>query len=156
MSMSDSQKAFELIDNLAGADFHGPKPESLILKAEAALGLTLPPTYRAFLSRYGCGSVSGFECYGIIDGDFENSGVPDAIWMTLRQRRSSGQPASLVLVSETGDGGFYAIDLDQKDREGESPIVEWWPQLQGATGNRRMVARDFGAFLLEQVQSAAE
>jgi hypothetical protein len=45
-------------------------------------------------------------------------------------------------------------DLDQKEREGESPVVEWWPGLPAAAGNRSKVAPDFGTFLLEQVRRA--
>jgi hypothetical protein len=53
-------------------------------------------------------------------------------------------------------GGYYTIDLAQSDVEGESPIVEWWPGLPNASNNRRAVANDFGAFLLERVQDALE
>ena len=154
MSMNDAERVFELIGNVESADFHGPKSEELIVKAERALGVTFPPTYRAFLSRYGCGSVPGYEFYGIIDDDFENSSVPDAIWLTLDERRFSRLPSSLVLISGTGDGGFYAIDLDQKEHHGESPVVQWWPGSPNASGNRSKIASHFGAFLLECVQRA--
>ena len=154
MSMSDLEQAFQLIGR--DGNFHGPKPEALIVHAEQVLGLTFPPTYRQFLSRFGCGSVPSYEFYGLIDDDFENSSVPDAIWLTLDERRTSQLPESLVLVSDTGDGGYYAIDVSQKAPSGDSPIVEWWPGLPtSASGNRRIVASDFGVFLLERVQRTA-
>lgn len=152
MSMSEAEQAFELIDSLKSPDnFSGPKPHSLIAKAEEALGVSLPPTYRAFLSRYGCGDIEGLEFYGVVDDDFENSSVPDAIWLTLDERKT-GTPDALVIVAATGDGGFYAIDLDKKSDDGESPVVEWWPGLPKADGNRRVVACDFGVFLLQQIR----
>lgn len=153
MSMKEAEQAFELIENQKSKRFSGIKPDSLILKAQQALGITFPPTYRAFLSRYGCGHVAGEEFYGVVDDDFENSSVPDAVWLTLDERKS-GTPNSLVIVASTGDGGYYAIDLDKKNNEEESPVVEWWPGIPNAEGNRRVVAADFGTFLLQQVRAA--
>lgn len=156
MSMNDLEQAFQLIDSCECADFHGPKTEELIGRAEQTLGLVFPPTYRQFLCRLGCGSVPGHEFYGLIGDDFENSGVPDAIWLTLDERHTSQLPDSLVLVGSTGDGGYYAIDVLQRTANGDSSVVEWWPGFPAnASGNRRVVASDFGAFLLEQVRQSA-
>lgn len=155
MSTRDLDEAFQLIDEHDDeADFDGAKSDDLIQRAEQALGLTFPPTYKQFLSRLGCGDIAGAEFYGIIKDDFANSGVPDAIWLTLKQRRMSQLPESLVLVSETGDGGYYGIDVSRKDIDGENPVVEWWPGRPTATGNRRTVASDFGVFLLERVRGS--
>lgn len=154
MSMTDLEQAIQLIDGMASADFHGPKAEVLVVQAEQALGLTFPPTYRQFLRSVGCGAVSSNEFFGIVDGDFENSSVPDAIWLTLRHQRMSRLPRSLILVSETGDGGYYAIDRSQVASNGESPVVEWWPGMPDASGNGRVVAEDFGSFFLQRVRSA--
>jgi antitoxin YobK len=155
MSMSDLESALRLIDaNAAIADFAGPKPEQLVKSAETTLGLTFPPTYRTFLNRLGAGGVGGAEFYGVIRDDFEHSGVPDAIWLTLKHRKTSNTPTSFVIVSETGDGGYYAIDASQTTATGESPVVEWWPGAPNAVANRRIVADDFGSFLLQRVQNA--
>lgn len=151
MSMSDLLKAFDLIEqNESESDFDGEKPESLLRKAEEALGVTLPATYRLFLSRQGCGSIAGEEFYGVITADFENSSVPDAIWLTLNERKSSQLPRGLVLIGATGDGGYYAIDRSQVAADGESPIVEWWAGPRTA----KKVANDFGEFLLRRIRAA--
>lgn len=155
MSMADLEQAFQLIDGIDNADFHGPKAEALIVHAEQALGLTFPPTYRQFLSRFGCGAVSPHEFYGLVDDDFENSSVPDAVWLTLQLRRTTQLARSLVLVSETGDGGYYAIDTSQVTAAGEGPVVEWWPGLPNAVGNGRTVCDDFGSFLLQRIQESS-
>jgi hypothetical protein len=64
----------------------------LVLKAESALGLKFPPTYRKFLLEYGCGNIFGMEFYGVVDDNFINSSIPDAIWITLNERKTSNLP----------------------------------------------------------------
>jgi hypothetical protein len=58
----------------------------------------------------------------------------------------------MILVSDTGYGGYYAIDVSQKTAGGDSPIVEWQPLDPPDT--RRPIAEDFGAFFWEVVQWA--
>lgn len=154
--MNELEQAFKLIKASTDADFHGPQTESLIAKAETALGLHFPPTYRRFVKTFGCGLIPGCEIFGLVNDDFENSGIPDAIWLTLDERRTANAPQSLIFVSDTGDGGYYAIDVSLKTPDGESPVVEWWPGAEGVVGNGRIIASDFGAFLLQQVQEAAQ
>jgi hypothetical protein len=154
MSMSELEQAFRLIESTSGAKFHGQKVDELISRAELALGMTFPPTYRRFLGSFGCGHIRGREVYGIIDDDFENSSAPDAIWLTLEERRSSHLPKTAIVIGSTGDGGYYVIDRSQLSTEGESPVIEWWPGLRSANRSRRTVADDFGSFLLQQVQEA--
>jgi antitoxin YobK len=157
VSSSDLQAAFQLIDsNTAIADFSGPKDETLIEKAEAVLKVTFPNTYRLFLNRLGCGGIRGAEFYGVVHEDFEKSGIPDAVWLTLKHRKNSNAPHAVIPISDTGDGAYYALDLCQTSPSGESPVVEWWPGLPDASGNRRIVAEDFGAFLLQRVREALQ
>lgn len=156
MSNDDLEQAFSLIDTHEG-DFHGPKSEELIAQAEKALELRFPPSYRRFLERYGCGDIEGFEVYGLINDDFVNSAVPDAIWLTIKYRAVAGMPLSLFIIGDTGDGGYNALDLSHKGEDGESPVVEWWPGAPAdAIGNRKIIAKNFGSFLLEQVQQAID
>jgi hypothetical protein len=149
--MEDLDEAFELIEhNDDQADFDGPKPKDLLSKAEQALGLSFPPTYRVFLSRLGCGDIAGAEFYGVVKDDFVNSGVPDAIWLTLDERKSSQLPKSHIIIGSTVDGGYYAIDCSQQSGVNENPVVEWWagPQKQST------VAADFGEFFLRSIREA--
>ncbi len=114
------------------------------------------PLTSSSFAAWGAAAPPGFEFYGLIDGDFENSAIPDAIWLTLDERRTAMLPASLILVSDTGDGGYYGIDVSQTSADGDSPVVKWWPWLgENASDNRRPVASDFGAFLLKR-QSAGQ
>lgn len=156
MSMNDFETAVELIAEMSDADFSGEQSESLIELAEKTLGVRFPPTYRRFLRRYGCGGFGGYEFYGVVKDDFENSGIPDAIWLTLRYRKKTNLPQSMIFIGHSGYGPYYAIDLSQKTPEGDSPVIEWWPGAPDAEGNGQVIATDFGAFLLEQARWAIE
>ncbi len=147
MSLTKLHKAFDLIEELGG-DFDGEKSASLISKAEKALGFGFPPTYKEFLLTLGCGDVEGLEFYGLINENFEESSVPDAIWLTLDERKS-GLPSNLMLVSSTGDGNYIALKMDETNGENENPVV-----LISPTGDIiEKVADDFGTFLLNELEA---
>ena len=63
MSTQKFELARELIAGAGGGDFEGAKPESLVARAETALGLTFPPSYRRFLLEMGCGDINGLEIF---------------------------------------------------------------------------------------------
>ena len=152
MSMHDLALAFELVaKNASLATFAGPQPASRIRLAQAALGVFFPPTYREFVTRLGCGGLGSTEFYGVATDDFEHSSVPDAIWLTLKNRAGQYVPDSFVVIGSTGDGAYYAIDTARTDANGENPVVEWWPGLSGAVGNPRDIASDFGEFFFSEI-----
>lgn len=157
MSKEQLHQAFGLIEQHQElASFEGAKSEALVKQAEEALGLQFPPTYREFLGRYGCGDIAGQEFFGLIDGEFLESSVPNAIWLTFDERRSGALPDAAVVVCDFGDGSYGVIDCSLKNREGESPIVVWWPGVDAELGTCERVAEDFGSFLLERIVLALE
>ena len=143
MSMLDYEKARQLIGDSEDADFDGGKPEQLVLDAEAVLGIKFPPTYRRFLLEFGCGDIGGEEIYGIIDGNFDSSSVPNGIWLTLEERKAGHLPSNYVVVYAGGDGTYCAIDTDQHNEDGENPVV----RLAIDKTPVEEVAPSFGAFL---------
>ena len=143
MTEHDLYRALQLINKSGRGDFEGKKEVALIEKAEKKLGLTFPKGYRIFLKELGCGDIIGMEYYGIINDDFENSSVPDAVWLTLEERKS-GLPRYLILIGATGDGAYYAIDTSQFSTDEENPVI-----LYEINGNMKKVADDFGSFFLE-------
>jgi hypothetical protein len=150
MSMDDLRQALDLISEREDeADFVGPRGE-LIDAAEQTLGHPLPPTYRTFLSELGAGDIAGLEVYGIVDDDFENSSVPDAIWLTIDERGDDGLPEGLVPIMQDYDGSFAAIDMRRAGPDGEAPVVAWFPGQDDV----EPLADDFGAFLLERLRDA--
>lgn len=156
MTMADLEEAFRLIDANEDADFVGERSDHLIVQAEAALKHSFPPTYKTFLTRYGCGAIAGCEIYGVIKDDFVNSSIPDAIWLTLRERMSHAECEELILIAATGYGSYFAIDCEQSGEAGEHPIVEWWPGFPQSRDNPRKTANDFGEFLLQELRDSLE
>ncbi|ASA58318.1 hypothetical protein BSQ33_19640 [Vibrio gazogenes] len=147
MNMNDLNEAFQLINDFGG-DFEGEKDIALIEKAESALNLKFPPSYRVFLKTLGCGDIEGLEFYGLIDDNFESSSVPNAIWLTLHERKASGLPDHLVLIYGLDDGTLYAVDTKTTGLDGENPIVRY-----GADGVAEKVADSFGSFLLSELKT---
>jgi hypothetical protein len=128
-------------------DFVGARDERLVAAGKAALGMAFPPTYRRFVLELGTGSVGGEEVYGVINEDFEHSSVPDAIWLTLKQRAQFRLPSAMIVMYGTGDGDYYLLDTSRADADGECPVVAWSPGFDA-------IASDFGAFFLATVQEA--
>jgi antitoxin YobK len=155
VSLEDYRSGRDLIEAHAEeADFEGERPEEMVERAEATLGRAFPPSYRAFVRELGAGDVGGQEFYGIVREDFERSGIPDAIWLTLRHRRSSNLPDSLILVGATGDGCYYALDTTRTDAAGEAPVVVWTPGAFTPEDDHEQVAPSFGSFFADAIARA--
>lgn len=147
MSMVDLDEALKIIaENADRAFFAGPRDETLILSAEHALSGSLPPTYRAFVSSLGAGNFGAFEVYGVIDREFEDSTIPNGVWLTLSERQENGVPSDYAIVGASGDGGWYCIELGDR----ESPV--FLCAVGAAPEARQRVATDFGAFFLNGVR----
>ncbi len=138
------------------AHFVGPKSDDLVQAGETALGLQFPPTYRDFLLKLGCGDIAGEEFFGIVTEQFTDGVVPNGIWLTLKVRKDTDLPIELIIVSDTGDGGYYVIDTSIRNEDEESPVLEWWPGLDIPRSKIPVVASDFGEFFLRQVSYALE
>ena len=154
MSKEDLIQAFDLIRaHEDDADFVGPCDEETIRKAEETLGIRFPPTYRRFIQTYGCGDIAGEEFYGILHDDFQNSGIPDAVWLTLVERQH-GLPEHLVIIYSRGDGTYYTLDASRPNTRGEYPVVAWTPGLSEPDKPLEVVASDFGEFLKRTLDEA--
>jgi len=151
MSMNELHEAYRLIDRHNDiADMSGPRPLILFRKAEAALGIRIPPTYRDFLLRCGDLTFGSMEIFGLFPSDFESSCIPDAIWYTLDNRRLFNVAPTLILVQPSGYGSDYAIDTSRTNADGDSPVVEVY--INEDETPWQDVAEDFGAFLLDRVK----
>lgn len=149
MSIQNYERARELIEEAGGGDFEGAKPETLVSKAESALGMNFPPSYRRFLLEMGCGDIEGFEVYGIINDNFESSSIPNGIWMTLDLRKKIGLDKKYIVVGEGGDGTFHAIDTGAIGESGENPVVRL--SVDGRLSEA--MADSFGSYLLDQIEA---
>lgn len=126
------------------ATFAGPRDRELVARAEEALGGSFPPSYRSFIEQLGAGNFGAFEVYGVVNQDFQNSAVPNGVWLTLSERADETVSGGTILIGSTGDGGYYALDLG--DQDGAVSII--WPGSEAA----EVVSDDFGSFLLEGVK----
>lgn len=155
MTLEHLSEALALIaKNPEETDFEGAKPEELVQKAEKALGVIFPPTYRAFLKNLGCGDVAGEEFYGIIDADFENSGIPDAVWFTLEERKTGGLPLSYVIIGALGDGELLALDTKGAAGGGEGPVLLLPEGYSQPGAVIETLSEDFGEFFYRTVKEA--
>ena len=155
MSTSAVETALDLVRSYSGRKhFVGGRSSDLIRVAEKALGVEFPPSYRRFLEELGAGSISGSEVYGITDGTFTDSAVPNGIWLGLREREDSLLPAGLVVVSDSGEGDYLAIDARKSDGNGEAPVVLWSPGASVPGQHLEQAATDSGSYFLELVKEA--
>ncbi len=157
MSMLELKQAFGLIAeyfNHEDTFFVGQRSNDLIASAEFSLTLTFPDTYRIFVCNYGAGNIFGQEFYGVTNDNFENSTAPNAIWLTLHERAKYDLPEYLILISLTGDGHYYALDYSQRYENGECPVVEWNPNISKAGDKLKVIAKNYGVFLLETIKSS--
>ena len=143
MSLERYRKARELIANAGQGDFEGPKPESLVARAEAALGLTFPPSYRQFLLDLGCGDVAGFEVLrrggrGLrrLRGPGRHLAHAGGARATVSTRASSSS-------APWGTGRYDCLDTAHLDASGEAPVV----QLSADFEDPVKLADSFGEYL---------
>jgi hypothetical protein len=158
MSMQDYEDAKELVRELLDrthgvSTFVGPKPERLIKLAQKRLSMKFPETYRRFLLEYGAGGVGGVEFYGVVQEEFEQSGYPDVVWLTLKGRREWYLPKFLLPVYDLGDGELFCLDFRKKEGD-EVKVVGFTPRYSTSEQSLDIVAEDFGKLFLDQVQLA--
>lgn len=149
--MTSMARALDLVARSAHASFVGERPDDMVAAAERTLQVIFPPSYRWFVSALGAGNVGSYEFFGVVDGNFEQSTVPNGVWLTLVERAEAGLPHELLLVGATGSGDYYALDTSRVNAEDqECPAIVWSAAHPVATGE--IVAPDFGAFLLSAVE----
>lgn len=153
MNLSNYDKAIHIIkSNKEIGYFAGPRPINLLSKAEYALGLSFPASYSKFIEEFGAGNFGAFEIYGLINDNFEESSVPDAIWYTITERNETSIPKTYIIIGESGEGTLYCIDTKIVDENGESPIVTYSPGYELNEQNTETIAHDFGEYLFNFVK----
>jgi hypothetical protein len=147
--MSDYDAAMQLIaGHLDGADF-AAQPQERVLRAEEALGVRFPGSYRRFLVELGAGGIGGEEIYGLVNDDFQDVRPPQAIGLTLDLRRSGDISTDLVVIYSLGQGSYYALDTARATSEAEAPVVAFTPGIHRAGDRLQVVAKDFARFFLD-------
>lgn len=152
MSVENVKKAISIIeDHQDEADFDGAKDESLLVLAERYLGLNFPMSYRFFLQEFGCGDFAGHEFYGVIKPDFEHSGIPDAVWLTQKERQRSKLPDNFVVIYSFGDGDYAVLDCGT-DNVDFNKVLKWSPGSEEQLSE--VINDDFGDFFYKKIYDA--
>jgi hypothetical protein len=101
------------------------------------------------VERYGAGGFRGIEIYGVTGADFEKGAIPNGIWFTLKHRGEGSLPQNLLIISDTGDGSYYCLELGK----GEAPVFIYWPGIPARQQQHpETVAGDFGEFFLGKMR----
>jgi SMI1-KNR4 cell-wall len=94
-------------------------------------------------------AFAGTEIYGVIDDDFENSSIPDAIWHNLTLRRE-GYDEGLFSFYSVGEGTEFCLDTTRAAEDREVPVVAVY--LSGRSTEE--VAPDSGTAFLMLLEEA--
>ena len=152
MSTKDYLEAEQLLErNEEICDFVGEVSEEIVMLAEKKLNLKFTDLYRNFILKYGAGNFGSIEIYGIIKEEFENSGIPDSIWYTLKQRKEINLPNNLIIIYHTGGDEVFCIDVEDKAK-----IVSFVLGLELELQRYEVIAEDFGEFLLKMIKMELE
>ncbi len=115
-----------------------------ILLAEAALGVVLSDSYRAFVREFGWGGAPGWELFGL------GPDVPfhlDLVGVTTSERNEPPRlPHHLVPLMSDGADNRFCLDTSRRSSYGEAPVVFWEGKLgEGQAPDE--VAPDFLSWL---------
>jgi cell wall assembly regulator SMI1 len=146
MSMSDYEEAIRLV-NEHPEWLHFPPSgvsEARIAEAEAALGLTFPPTYRRFLKEWGQLHFCAAEYHGLDERGEVMEVYSHAVWLTLDSKSDGYLPEGMVVIYQDGMGGYHVIDTRDTVPGDESPVVYWEPGLSEPHHKLHVFAHDFG------------
>ena len=127
------------------ADFGDGTTDEWIEKAEAALELTLPPSYKWWLRNYRGGEIGGEEIYSIYGQDFDSVVGGDIVYMHRTNLNASlFEPNQLVICDSDIDGAFY-FDTSAASEDGEYQVY--------SAATESVYAQDFLDFLRKRINA---
>lgn len=104
---------------------HGPADEHVIRELEVAFGRPMPPSYRAFLARFGSLSILDSSFSGIIDCKLEQG--RGWAWTDTKYAREWCKLPEHYLVVEPDSDGFVCLDFSRTRADGEHPVIYHMP-----------------------------
>jgi hypothetical protein len=129
----------------------GPQSEEAVAVLETKLGVHLPPSYRAFILRFGALGILESVVSGIIDNAPLARKAGTLYWETERYRSEHALPANLLVVQADEDEP-YCINTRTAAPDGEFPLVSYDLQSRHAT----RLAPSFGAWFAEWLRLQAD
>jgi hypothetical protein len=108
-----------------GVYVYGPAAEDVIRQLETAFGRPMPPSYRAFLARFGGFSILDNTYSGVIDGKIDQG--RGWAWTDTKYARGWCQLPEHYLVIQPDEDGFKCLDFSRIGADGEHPVVYHMP-----------------------------
>ncbi|MEZ4399351.1 MAG: SMI1/KNR4 family protein [Kofleriaceae bacterium] len=129
----------------------GPASEPAIAAAEAELGASFPPSYRAFVGRYG---ALGLPADLAVVHDFCGLAAPDratdVVHATLDARAANQLADRLIVVGKGADAAeWFCLDTGRATDDGECPVVLYDPATNEVD---QVFYVDFGAMVREVLE----
>ena len=122
--MRDIAELLDRLPTLEGFCSGAPAPDEAIAVLEEAFGVKLPPSYVAFLERFGWAESDisdGVTIAGVHDGDPYDP-TASVLHNTRRYRERWGLPGSLLVIQPDEDAP-YCFDTGGAEADGEYPVV---------------------------------
>lgn len=130
--------AFAIVDAMdVFPPFTGGVPETEIAREEKAIKVTFPPSYRAFLLRFGAQQDEGFEG---IDLQFGNR-----ISKRCKLFWKDGLPKNFITVFSQGLS-CYALNLEEVNDDGEFAVYRYSDSMPADSLER--IAESFGELFI--------
>lgn len=140
----------DISNELGGCD------EEVIARAEEALGVTFPPSYRLFVRELGTCEIAGEAFSGVWVRDSDPGTIYGSVRDTLDLRATSGLPPALIAVRPDGMGGHFVLDTAAPDADGEAPVRVWEAGASKAGDELEYIGPDFGTVALQLATRAVE
>ena len=160
LSMSTDMNKFEdavkKMENSEGdiLALSGATEEQIVL-VENELKTLFPPSYKAFLKKYGCLSFEAEEFYGVTPDGIHANAIPSVFFATRSARNKGDVSDKMILIKTTGYGLNFCIDMNEADDQGEAPVYEV-PLSFKRDGQRNKVADNFADFFYNEIALALE
>lgn len=127
-----------------------PQDAAAIAELETALGVNLPPSYKAMLHDFGILLYRGGEIvYGVgLNGVTGEGG--SGVWFQTKMARARKQiTPTMVRFQSSGYGPEFCIECAEARADGEAPV--YLVPADGDMKNATKEADSFGEFLLNEV-----
>ena len=126
--------------------------KSMVPHLEKTLHISLPKSFKYFIKDFGFGGPKSIMISGIRTNNKEEVLSTGIGWKIEKFRTEFDLPHHIILISDIGDGSYYALDLSQMNDKQECPVVVWPVGGYDETPELEIVAPDFGTWFLEQVE----
>jgi hypothetical protein len=113
------QKHFSIVEF---ADFGEGVSDDWIDKAEVAIGLTFPQSYRWWLHNYGGGEIGGEEIFSIYGDEFDSVVGGDVVHMYRVALQDANSRRDRIPICHSDVDGVFCFDASKGLRDNEYPV----------------------------------